>query len=125
MDPTRGVKRRLVLVVEDDAILGELLKEALEGDGYGVVVAVTYSEALKIIEGDAPPHYALLDHVLPDGLGADLCRAIKARDPQIPCVVFSGTDAAALAVAAGADRWLYKPFSVAGLVSGLRALASA
>lgn len=111
-------------MVEDDAVLGGLLKETLEADGYDVVLAATYAAALEIIQSNVPLRFALLDHVLPDGLGADLCRAIKARDPRVRCVLFSGTDAAASAVAAGADRWLYKPFSVPGLVSGLVALAS-
>ena len=113
-----------VLLVEDDTELRAVVRDILEDEGFDVTAIGTYAEALAILDGGFTPNAALLDHKLPDGFGSDLCRLIKDRYPGVLCVLFSGLrEAAPLAIGAGADHWLFKPFGMDELVRRVRVLA--
>jgi DNA-binding response OmpR family regulator len=67
----------VVLIIDDEESLQELLLHALERDGYRVLVAGTCAAGLSAFRTEAPDA-VLLDVMLPDGSGHDVCRAIRA-----------------------------------------------
>jgi two-component system, OmpR family, response regulator len=81
----------LVLVVDDDELLQELVKIALEGEGFVVVQALTGAEMRQRLSG-ARPDLIVLDVLLPDADGRDLLAALK-KDPKtasIPVLLWTG-----------------------------------
>ena len=70
----------LVLVVDDDELLQELVKIALEGEGFAVAQAFTGAEMRKQM-ARVPPDLIVLDVLLPDADGRDLLAALK-KDPK-------------------------------------------
>ena len=102
---------KTVLVCEDDSNLRTLIRLAL-GDGYEIHEAANGNDALEILER-AKPDLIVLDLMLPGRSGLDLLTEIRATDGHVhtPVVVISAwahSDQAA--VAAGADRFVAKPF---------------
>ena len=114
-----------VLVVEDDEVLGELIRLVLEDEGYAVVCCRSAGDALRTIRA-LRPRAVVLDLMLPDGRGEGLLRRFKA-DPATfaaPVVVLSaaarelGPDEAQRAHAV-----LDKPFDVEALLTALAGAA--
>jgi PAS domain S-box-containing protein len=111
-----------VLVVEDDEKLTEVLKELLEGENYGVVIARTIAEADKQVRHSAP-QAVLLDVHLPDGNGLDWMRRIRetAKGKAIPVVVMTGQEADDNYPLPMLIDWLRKPVDVGHLLASLKA----
>jgi len=111
-----------ILVVEDDASLLRSLLVTLKAAGYGAIGAETLSEARRML-AHYKPHAILLDLGLPDGDGLDFI--VEARGANLtPIVVLTARDAEALkvlALDAGADDYITKPFGVDELLARLRA----
>ncbi len=84
-----GVSPRHILVVDDDPLIGRLLKATLELDGHKVTVARDGPEALRIfVQGE---HEAVItDRVMPAMNGDELCRALKRISPYLPVIMSSG-----------------------------------
>jgi DNA-binding response OmpR family regulator len=112
-----------ILVVEDDAIIGSELRKALAATGYDVSLAQDGKSALA--DGHAnPPDLVLLDLGLPDIEGVELCRRLRAELPQTVIVVLTArTEEFEVVVAldAGADDYLTKPFRLTELGARIRA----
>lgn len=73
------------------------------------------------------PHVVLLDVRLPDGSGIDVCREVRARNPEIACLILTGYDddeAIYAAVIAGAAGYLLKDVRGSGLADAVRAVAA-
>lgn len=68
-----------VLVVEDDKIILEGLRYSLLGEGYEVVTACSVEGALEMLEMDRGIAFCLLDIMLPDGTGYEICRKIREK----------------------------------------------
>ena len=104
-----------VLIVEDDAILGELLREYLQRlDHEKVEVCVTGREARGVIEEETFD-CAFVDLRLPDTNGLELLEAIKKQDPSLPVVMMSGYPTMEYTIEAmrkGAIDFLTKPFTL-------------
>ena len=104
-----------VLIVEDDAILGELLREYLQRlDHEKVEVCVTGREARVVIEEETFD-CAFVDLRLPDTNGLELLEAIKKQDPSLPVVMMSGYPTMEYTIEAmrkGAIDFLTKPFTL-------------
>jgi DNA-binding response OmpR family regulator len=117
------VPRERILVVEDDAVIGSELLKALSASGYDASLAASGQAA--IADGHAhPPDLILLDLGLPDIEGVELCRRLRADLPQTVIVVLTArTEEFEVVVAldAGADDYLTKPFRLTELVARLRA----
>jgi two-component system KDP operon response regulator KdpE len=112
-----------VLVVDDEEQILRALQSTLRGAGYEVEVAST-AEAALTKAATQPPEAVVLDLVLPDGSGVDVCRELR-RWTQVPVLVLSALGEEREKVAAldaGADDYVTKPFGVEELLARLRAL---
>jgi two-component system response regulator RegX3 len=111
-----------ILVVEDEESLAETVRYNLEREGYRVSVAPDGRRALERF-GAESPSLVILDLMLPEMSGLDVCRQIR-RISQVPIVMVTAKDSEADKVAGlelGADDYVTKPFSVRELVSRVRA----
>ena len=112
----------VILVVDDDALLRRVTKRALRG--FRVVEAVTGSEALALVRRD-PPDLVLLDVVLPDVNGYEVCLHIKEAAPALPVLLVTGfgeQEDRRAGKGAGADDHLAKPFEAEELRRRVAAL---
>ena len=111
-----------VLVVDDEPQILRALQMKLRGAGYSVETAATAQEAL-MKAGMRPPEVIVLDLLLPDGRGTDVCRELR-RWNTAPILVLSavGEEKEKIeALDAGADDYVTKPFSGDELLARLRA----
>ena len=113
-----------VLVVDDDEAVRSALTHALHRDGYDVSTAADGATALATMLGlrhDA----VVLDVLMPEPNGLEVCRAIRARGDGTPILMLTARDLVSDRVAgldAGADDYLAKPFALEELRARLRAL---
>ena len=117
------MRRRRVLVVEDDASVRTVVGEVCRRDGYDVVEAGTGKQAMRIVEV-SQPDIVLLDWVLPDLSGIDVCRELRRQGVICPIVMLTGrTDNLDMVVGleVGADDYITKPFDARVLTARLGA----
>lgn len=117
--------KRRILLIEDDRDIAELVKYNLEKNGYEVHLEGHGRQILSLLR-KVQPHLVLLDVMLPDADGFELCKEIR-RDPMgehVP-VVFLTAKAEEfdriLGLELGADDYITKPFSPRELVARVRA----
>src|SRR5262249_12028822 len=111
-----------VLVVDDEPQILRALQLKLKAAGYAVETAVTASEAV-MKASLRPPEAIILDVLLPDGRGTDVCRELRGWT-SAPILVLSAVgeeDEKIAALDAGADDYVTKPFSGDELLARLRA----
>jgi two-component system response regulator RegX3 len=111
-----------ILIVEDEASLADTVRYNLEREGYAVVVASDGRRALDRFRMD-DPSLVILDLMLPELSGLDVCRQIR-QISNVPIIIVTAKDAEADKVSGlelGADDYVTKPFSVRELVSRVRA----
>jgi two-component system, OmpR family, response regulator RegX3 len=117
------VNRRRVLVIEDEESISGPLSDALEREGFSVEVAAT-GEAGIDAATRRPPDIVLLDLMLPDLDGKDVCRSIRSES-SVPIIMLTArgleTDRV-VGLELGADDYVVKPFGVAELVARMRAV---
>ncbi len=105
------------LVVDDSAVYRKLIGDHLRSWGFGVTLAETGTEAWRILEQPDAPKLALLDWVLPDLDGIELCQRIREAGSSGPYVYVilltskEGRQNMLDAMQAGADDYLVKPFN--------------
>jgi two-component system, OmpR family, KDP operon response regulator KdpE len=112
-----------VLVVDDEPQILRALQSTLRGAGYDVVTAMTAAAALTAA-ATRPPDAVILDLVLPDGSGVEVCRELR-QWSKVPVLVLSALGDEREKVAAldaGADDYVTKPFGVDELLARLRAM---
>jgi two-component system phosphate regulon response regulator PhoB len=119
MNETRTTERR-VLVVEDEPDLTELLTFNLEAGGYKVETANTGARALAELDSFLPD-VVLLDLMLPDMLGTEICRRIRAigdrNQPAVIMLTAKGEEIdRVVGFEVGADDYVVKPFSMRELL---------
>jgi len=113
-----------ILVVEDEPRLAAALRRGLEREGFGVDVAGTGTEGLWLAT-EAPYDAIVLDVLLPELNGYQVCAELRARQRWTPILMLTAKDGPLDEVEAldtGADDFLSKPFSFVVLVARLRAL---
>lgn len=113
-----------LLVVEDDASIGAMLRRGLSFDGYSVMLVTSGPDALEALRVQIPD-LIVLDVMLPGMDGIEVCRRIRAAGLDVPVLMLTARDEVTDRVAgldAGADDYLVKPFAYEELVARLRAL---
>jgi DNA-binding response OmpR family regulator len=114
---------RKILVVEDEPTLRETLVDALEAEGFRVVAAADGREALARFRADRPD-LVLLDLMLPELSGIEVCRIIRAES-GVPIVMLTAKDTEldkVVGLELGADDYVTKPYSLRELSARIRAL---
>jgi two-component system response regulator MprA len=106
-----------VLVVDDDRALRDALRRALTLGGYEVLAAAGGLQAIEQVEG-ARPDVMVLDLLMPDLDGLEVCRRLRDRGDRTPILMLTARDAVDDRIAgldAGADDYHVKPFDVVEL----------
>jgi len=121
----------LVLVVDDDPHIRDMMRFALERAGFRVAEAADGRAALRAYE-DTPPDAVILDIMMPEMDGTDVCRTIRAAPPAagagagyVPIIFVSSRDEEidrVVGLEVGGDDYLGKPFSPRELVARVRAI---
>jgi two-component system OmpR family response regulator len=113
-----------VLVVDDEPNIRELVQVALKFHGCSVTTAGTGKDALRQAEADRPD-LIVLDVMLPDMDGFEVCRRLRAAGNEVPVIFLTARDTSSDTVtglAIGGDDYVTKPFSVESLVARVRAV---
>ncbi len=116
-------RRRTVLLVEDEPSITEPLAESLGREGFDTKIAGTVSEALQLAS-EIDPDLVLLDVMLPDGSGFDVCRELR-RTSQVPIIMLTARGEEAdriVGLELGADDYVVKPFSAREVVARIGAV---
>lgn len=118
------VDRATLLVVDDDAEIRELI-DALLGDEYDMYLADSGAKALEIARSDAPPDLILLDVMMPDMDGYEVCRRLQQNPAtrDIPIIFLTAKDDAedeAIGFGLGAVDYIAKPISFPILLARVR-----
>ena len=113
-----------ILIVEDDIYLREGLSELLTKEGYTPVTAGNISEGKRLFSENIFD-LIILDVMLPDGSGLELCTFIRKENTEIPILFLTALDEELQIVRgldSGADDYVTKPFRLSELLSRIRAL---
>jgi len=113
---------KTVLVVDDEPQILRALETNLRGAGYEVDTAAT-AEAALATAAMRPPDAVILDLVLPDGSGTEVCRELRkwSSAPVLVLSVVGDEPEKVAALDAGADDYIQKPFGIEELLARLRA----
>jgi two-component system, OmpR family, response regulator len=113
-----------VLVVDDEAVLAEMVSMALRYEGWNIATAGDGSSAIASARAQRPD-VVVLDVMLPDMSGLDVLHKLREENPQLPVLLLTAKDAVEDRIAgltAGGDDYVTKPFSIEEVVLRLRAL---
>ncbi len=113
-----------ILVVDDEPYITDLLGAALRFEGFDVETASTGAEAMVLAHGGGHD-LMLLDVMLPDVSGTDVCRRLREEGYPTPVLFLTAADATEDKVAglrAGGDDYVSKPFSLDELVARIQAV---
>lgn len=116
--------QHLIMVIEDEEALALLLKYNLEKEGYEVIVESRGSKALPEIE-KSRPSVILLDWMLPEMSGVDICKLIRSKPDikNIPVIMLTAKgeeEDKIKGLSSGADDYVTKPFSVPELMARVK-----
>jgi DNA-binding response OmpR family regulator len=118
-----AMERRKILLVEDEDSISGPLAAALEREGFEATVVATAGEALELALQVAPD-LVLLDLMLPDGSGFDVCNELR-RKGDVPVVMLTARGEEAdrvVGLELGADDYIVKPFSAREVIARVRAV---
>lgn len=113
-----------ILLVEDDLKLGELLTRILSEEGHSLEFTSSLADARRALEGERFD-IIVLDRMLPDGDGIELCGALRSQGNETPILMLTARTEVQDRVAGlrhGADDYLGKPFEVDELLARTEAL---
>ena len=117
----------LILIVDDEKDLVETLAYNLRQSGFDTCCAYTGGEAVRMTRQSRPPDLVLLDLMLPDILGTDVCRMIRENPHtrELPVLMLTARGEASDRISGleyGADDYVVKPFSVRELILRIEAI---
>ncbi|MCP4869394.1 MAG: response regulator transcription factor [Proteobacteria bacterium] len=117
----------LILIVEDEPDLVASLEYNLQREGYGTRAALTGTRALELVRRDPKPDLVLLDLMLPDMSGKDVCRQIRAdaATRDIPVIMVTARTEEVdriIGLELGADDYVTKPYSIRELMLRVKAV---
>ncbi|MFS0873604.1 response regulator transcription factor [Paenibacillus xylanilyticus] len=113
---------RKILIIEDEQDISRIIRDYLNKNQYDAAVAATGQDGLQMMDM-LQPDYIILDIMLPDLDGIDVCREIRRRN-NIPILILSarGSDTdKVLGLGFGADDYMTKPFSLSELLARINA----
>ncbi len=113
-----------VLVVDDEASIVQLARLYLEREGFHVEAAADGLSALKLAQ-DTPPALMILDVMLPQLDGFEVCRRLRAQNSGLPILMLTARDEdidKILGLELGADDYMTKPFNPRELVARVKAI---
>ncbi len=113
-----------VLIVEDDEATCFALRDGLEYEGYSVLVATDGRSAVRIAE-EEQPSLILLDVMLPEMSGLDVCKQIRSNNNDVPIIMLTARGQEVdkvLGLKLGADDYVTKPFSFMELMARVEAV---
>ncbi len=113
-----------ILVIEDEAKMGEALREGLETENYEALLAKTGEEGFYLTQAETFD-LVVLDVMLPGRSGLEILSTMRARGSRVPVLLLTARDAVEDRVRgldAGADDYLVKPFAFSELLARIRAL---
>jgi two-component system phosphate regulon response regulator PhoB len=116
----------LILIVEDEEPLAEMLSYNLDRGGFRTVMAATGEEALARVDVELPD-LAVVDWMLPERSGIEVCRALRSRDDtkKLPIIMLTARGEESdrvLGLDAGADDYVVKPYSPREMIARINAL---
>ncbi len=117
------MSRERILVVEDDPAILTGLVDLLEGEGFAAAAARDGRAALAAYKAERPS-LILLDIMIPERSGLDVCREIRRSDPLTPILMLTAKGQEVdkvVGLEMGADDYIVKPFGVAELLARVRA----
>jgi DNA-binding response OmpR family regulator len=112
-----------LLIVDGDAAFRRELRAECEQFGYQVIEAESAADGLREF-GERSPNLVLLDAVLPDGSGLDVCRSIRRSDPKVPILMVSARGEeidVVVGLEIGADDYVIKPVRMRELLARITA----
>jgi YesN/AraC family two-component response regulator len=119
-----------ILVVDDEPMIREGLKVALEMEGHRAVTASDGTEAIRLVD-EKKPHVIITDIIMPDSDGIEVICTVKEKNPDIKILAISGggrisaKDHLDIAKQLGATGILAKPFSTEDLICEINRLFEA
>ncbi len=116
--------KQRILIAEDDAAILTGLADLLEGEGFSVDKAADGAEAL-VKWNQARPDLILLDVMMPEKSGFDVCREIRKRDAATPVIMLTAKGEEVdkvVGLELGADDYVVKPFGANELLARIRAV---
>ena len=119
----REDQKEIILIIEDDPSISELLQLYLSREGYSVLSAGQGEAGIELAKARRPT-LVILDLMLPDRLGFDVLKSIRAFS-LVPLIILTAKDAEQdkiLGLELGADDYMTKPFSPGKLVARARAV---
>lgn len=119
-----SIPGRHILIIEDEPTIAEFLKTGLAYEGYGIVVATDGKTGLECLRSDAFD-LIILDIILPDMDGFEVCRRIRTAGIEIPILMLTARKEISDRVTGldiGADDYMTKPFSFDELLARIRAV---
>ena len=122
-DQAMAVAKKRILLVEDEASIVQPLADALRREGFDPHVATTAAEGIELGR-KLEPDLVLLDLMLPDGSGFDVCRELR-RSSDVPIVMLTARGDEAdrvVGLELGADDYVVKPFSAREVIARIRAV---
>jgi DNA-binding response OmpR family regulator len=104
-----------ILIADDDPIYRRLIESALQDQGHSVVIARNGLEAWQILQRNDPPRLAILDWMMPEMDGIDICRKAKKLDRLKDIYIIIATSRSfkediTAGMIVGADDYIIKPF---------------
>jgi DNA-binding response OmpR family regulator len=115
--------RQQLLVVDDDPDIRQVVKANLELHGFEALTAENVAAARQILDRLVPA-LVILDLMLPDGDGMEICRILKKDHPRTPVIMLTARDRLSdkiLGLDSGADDYMVKPFETLELVARIKA----
>ena len=122
-DAQTQAARTQILVIEDDTHIQKILQRVFREQGYGVTVCGDGQSGLDAFRSNRQSA-VILDLVLPNIVGRDLCKVMKSEQPGVPIIVLSAISEVAdkvLLLELGADDYVTKPFSPRELMARVQA----
>ncbi len=112
-----------ILIIDDDLDILKVLKANLELNNFSVVTASSWTEGQKLLTNNNID-LLILDLMLPDGDGIEICRTLRKSKPALPIIMLTAKDKISdkvIGLESGADDYIVKPFETLELIARIKA----